>query len=223
MIKFTPVPISDHEAILGKDFNKKFSTFMADFYQPFKKHNLDIQVAKETWEYGVTAGVPNASWVGAGKNVVDVKSPTADLDVKGLSCNWIASNQTTEASFLQNNKKENDNFAKLFESKDFTSLKEMFVDPLKDKIKNTNNLHMFCIIRDKDYKDVYYALLKVEPTSLTDSEFVADMALDAGRSVSVPMIDTAYGKTYIYIPKRRLELRLNPAGMSTFLVLSHSY
>ena len=41
--------------------------------------------------------------------------------------------------------------------------------------------------------------------------------------ISVPMIDNLYGKTYIYIPKRRLELRLNPAGMSTFLVHSHRY
>jgi len=223
MIFLNPVPIADHDAILGKDFNKKFATFMADFYQPFKKHNLDIQVAKETWEYGVTKGITGATWVGAGKNVVDVKTLTADLDVKGLSCSTISSKQTTEASFLQNNKKQNDGFATLFESGDYSALKTMFVDPILEKIKNTNNLHMLCIVRDKAENEVYYSLLKVEKTSLTDQEFLSKMVADADRGVSVPMIDPAYGKTYIYIPKRRLEVRLNPSGMSTFFVNSHRY
>jgi hypothetical protein len=223
MFKFTPVPVTDHDSILGQGFNTKFASEMAAYYAPFLAKKREIQVAKETWEYAVADSLDNATWMGAGKNVIDVKGMIADFDVKGLSCGYIGHNQTTEASFLQNNKKENDNFTKLFESQDFNALKEMFVDPLKDKIKNTNNLHMFCIIRDKEHKTVYYTLLKVEPSTLTDSEFVNSMKLDAGRSVSVPMIDNIYGKTYIYIPKRRLEIRLNPAGMSTFLVLSHSY
>ena len=223
MIFLTPVPIIDHDAILGKDFNQKFATFMADFYAPFKKHGLDIQIAKETWEYGVTAGITGAAWLGAGKNVIDVSTLAADFDVKGLSCLDINARQTTEASFLQNNKKQNDGFAKLFEEKDYSALKTMFVDPILGKIKNTNNLHMFCIIRDKSTNNVYYCLLKVEQSPFTDSEFLSKMTTDADRSVSVPMIDNIYGKTYIYIPKRRLEVRLNPAGMSTFLVLSHSY
>ena len=145
------------------------------------------------------------------------------FDVKGLSCLDINARQTTEASFLQNNKKQNDGFAKLFEEKDYSALKTMFVDPILGKIKNTNNLHMFCIIRDKSTNNVYYCLLKVEQSPFTDTEFLSKMTTDADRSVSVPMIDNIYGKTYIYIPKRRLEVRLNPAGMSTFLVLSHSY
>lgn len=223
MFNFVPVPVTEHDSILGKYFNKNFASEMAAYYAPFLAKKREIQVAKETWEYAVADSMTNATWMGAGKNVIDVKGMVADFDVKGLSCHLIDGNQTTEASFLQNNKKENDNFTKLFESQDFTALKEMFVDPLKDKIKNTNNLHMFCIVRDKDYKNVYYSLLKVEPSTLTDIEFVNGMKLAAGRSVSVPMIDNIYGKTYIYIPKRRLELRLNPAGMSTFLVHSHSY
>jgi hypothetical protein len=223
MLNFVPVPVSDHEAILGKDFNKKFANEMSAYYLPFQNKKREIQVAKETWEYAVSDSIPNASWMGAGKNVIDVKTLVADLDVKGLSCNDIAGRQTTEASFLQNNKKQNDGFATLFEAKDYLALKTMFVDPIRDKIKNTNNLHMFCIVRDKSTSDVYYCLLKVESTPLTDNEFLANMVADADRSVSVPMIDNLYGKTYIYIPKRRLELRLNPAGMSTFLVHSHKY
>jgi hypothetical protein len=223
MIEFTPVPVSEHEAILGKNFNTKFATFMADFYAPFKKHNLDIQVAKETWEYGVTAGVPNGIWVGAGKNVVDVKTPIADLDVKGLSIGVITDSQSTEASFLQNNKQENDGFGKLFESQDFTSLKQIFVDPMINKIAGTNNLHLLAVIREKSTKNVYYCLLKVETSKLTDTEFLSQMTTEGKRSVSLPMINPIYGKTYIYIAKRRLEIRLNGAGLAPFLVKSHTY
>ena len=223
MIKFTPVPITDHDLILGKDFNKKFASEMKSYYAPFVMKGRDIQVAKETWEYAVADSIVGASWVGAGKNVVDVKSPIADFDVKGLSIGTITDNQTTEASFLQNNKQENDGFGKLFESKDFLALKEMFVDPMDKKIKGTNNLHMLAVIREKSTKNVYYCLLKVESSTLTDTEFLSQMTTEGKRSVSLPMIDPQYGKTYIYIAKRRLEIRLNGAGLSPFLVLSHTY
>ena len=223
MLNFIPVPVTEHDAILGKKFNKKFANEMSAYYLPFQNKKREIQVAKETWEYAVSDSIPNSVWMGAGKNVIDVKSSVADLDVKGISCLDINSRQTTEASFLQNNKKQNDGFATLFESKDYLALKTMFVDPILDKIKNTHNLHMLCIVRDKSTNDVYYCLLKIEKTPLTDSEFLTKMVATADRSVSVPMIDNTYGKTYIYIPKRRLELRLNPAGMNTFLVHSHRY
>lgn len=223
MIRFTPVPISDHEAILGKDFHKKFATEMKSYYAPFVAKGRDIQVAKETWEYAVADSIVGASWVGAGKNVVDVKAPLADLDVKGLSIGIITDSQTTEASFLQNNKQENDGFGKLFETKDFQALKEMFVDPMRKKIAGTNNLHLLGVIREKSTKNVYYCLLKVETSNLTDTEFLSQMYTEGKRSVSLPMIDPQYGKTYIYIAKRRLEIRLNGSGLSPFLVLSHKY
>ena len=224
MIKFVPVYITDHNAIISKDFNTKFTAFMTDFYAPFKKYNLDIQIAKETWEYAVTNSILGASWVGAGKNVVDVKTPKADLDVKGLSIALMTAGQTTEASFLQNNKQENDGFGKLFENKDFLALKQMFVDPMDDKIKGTNNLHLLGIIREKSTKKVYYCLLKVESsTTDDDDDFLSHMNIDGKRSVTLPMIDPIYGKTYIYIAKRRLELRLNMQGLEPFLVYSHSY
>ena len=49
------------------------------------------------------------------------------------------------------------------------------------------------------------------------------MKLEGTRSVSIPLIDEKYGKTYIYIPKRRLELRLDCIGLAPFLVYSHTY
>ncbi len=223
MIKFSPVPISEHDSILGKDFNMNFAKEMKSYYAPFVAKGRDIQVAKETWEYAVADSILGASWVGAGKNVVDVKTPIADLDVKGISIGFISDNQTTEASFLQNNKQENDGFGKLFENKDYLALKEMFVDPMDTKILGTNNLHLLCVIREKTEKNVYYCLLKVETSTVTDSEFLTQMTIDGKRSVSLPMIDPTYGKTYIYIAKRRLELRLNGLGLNPFLVLSHSY
>lgn len=224
MIKFVPVPITDHDAILGKDFNTRFATEMKEYYSPFVKKNRAIQVAKETWEYGVTDSIDNATWTGSGHNVVDVKTPVADIDVKGLSTVKITQNKlTTEASFLQNNKEETDGFVKLFAGKDFKTLKEMFVDPLLTKHVDTNNLHLLAIIREKGTKKVYYCLLKVEDTTLSDSDFISGMSVIGKRSVSVPMIDPLYGNTCLYIPKRRLEVRLNPIGLVPFLVYSHSY
>lgn len=223
MFTYKPVPIKDHEAILGKDFNTKFAAEMTAYYAPFIAKQRDIQIAKETWEYGVADSIPGAQWVGAGKNVVDVQLPGYALDVKGLSISRLSDSYSTEASFLQNNKKENDNFNKLFESQDYTALKTMFVDPLKDKVVGVNNLHLLAIVREKKTKSVYYALLKMEATTLTDAEFTANMKMDAGRSVAIPMIDPAFGKTYIYIPKRRLEIRLNCEGLADYLVLSHTY
>jgi hypothetical protein len=154
--------------------------------------------------------------------VVDVRAAGYDIDVKGLSTNGM-SGLTTEASFLQNNKKESDNFNRLFESADFTALKQMFVDPLVDKVQGTSNLHLMAVVRDKVEKKVYYCLLSMVPSVLSAEEFVAGMKMDAGRSVAIPMIDPAFGKTYIYIPKRRLELRLNCKGLKDYLVYSHSY
>lgn len=224
MIKFVPVPIKDHDTILGKDFNTRFATEMKEYYSPFLKKNRDIQVAKETWEYGVADSIDNATWTGAGHNVVDVKTPIADIDVKGLSTIKMTQNKlTTEASFLQNNKEETDGFVKLFEGKDYKTLKEMFVDPLLTKHVGTNNLHLFSIIREKDTKKVYYCLLRVEDTTLSDSDFISGMHNTGKRSVSVPMIDPMYGNTCLYIPKRRLEIRLNTQGLEPFLVYSHSY
>lgn len=224
MIKFVPVPINEHDLILGKDFNSRFAKEMKEYYKPFVKKKREIQVAKETWEYGVADSIDGAIWSGSGHNVVDVKTINADLDVKGLSTNDMNQYKlTTEASFLQNNKQATDGFVKLFESKDYKTLKEMFVDPLINKHKGTNNLHLLTIIREKDTKKVYYCLLKVETTTLTDAEFIAQMSLNGKRSVTMPMIESLYGDTCLYIPKRRLEIRLNVQGLMPFLVYSHTY
>ena len=224
MIKFVPVPINEHEIILGKDFNSKFAKEMIEYYKPFVKKKRDIQVAKETWEYAVADSIDGAIWAGSGHNVVDVKTLNADLDVKGLSTNDMKQYKlTTEASFLQNNKQATDGFVKLFENKDYKTLKEMFVDPLLKKHVGTNNLHLLTVIREKDTKKVYYCLLKVAGTTLSDEDFVTQMSMNGKRSVTMPMIDTTYGDTYLYIPKRRLEIRLNVQGLEPFLVYSHSY
>lgn len=221
MLKYIPVPITDHDAILGTGFNSNFAAISQEFYKPFQTLGWDIDLSKTTWERIVAASITGGRWVGAGKNVVDVQTLTGDIDVKSLSIDELGS-VTTEASFLQNNKRKNDHFMKLFESNDFTSLKEMFVDMWIDKITGTNNLHLLAILREKKSKDVSYCLLKLEDDGLTDQEFVAKMKTNGERSVDVPMIDPAYGKTYIYISKRRLEIRLNTQGLKGYIVHSHS-
>ena len=219
MIYYVPVPVEDHDNLIGKNFAKRFADEMHSYYAPFIKKGRPIQLAKETWEYAVADSIDGGEWVGAGKNVIDVRAPGIEIDVKGLSSQNL-NGTTTEASILQNNKLENDNFAKLFESKDFSALKDMFVDPFVDKIKSTNNLHILCAVREKKEQKVHYCLLKV--IQKENVNFVKEMNMDAKRSVSVPMIDPKYGKTYLYIPKRRLEIRLKMEEMSKFSVFSHS-
>ena len=219
MIFYEPVPKSQHEHLLGKDFNKRFANEMHAYYSPFLNKGRPVQIAKETWEYAVADSIDNAEWVGAGKNIIDVKAPNLEIDVKGLSCSTMK-NTTTEASILQNNKLENDNFASLFENQNYNALKDMFVEPFVAKIKATNNLHVLCAVREKKTQKVHYCLLKV--VQKENPNFVKEMFMDAKRSVSVPMIDPEYGKTYLYIPKRRLEIRLKMDKMSDFSVFSHS-
>ena len=224
MIVFTPVPICEHDDILGVDFNTKFAAEMHSYYVPFVTKNRDIQVAKETWEYAVADSIIDAKWCGAGHNVVDVTTPIIDIDVKGISTNDMEKYKlTTEASFLQNNKQKNDGFAELFEQKKYDLLKKMFVDPLATKIKGTNNLHLLGIIREKDKRKVYYCLLKIQSLEMSEKDFISKMTSEGKRSVSIPLIDEKYGKTYIYIPKRRLELRLDCIGLAPFLTYSHTY
>jgi hypothetical protein len=78
-------------------------------------------------------------------------------------------------------------------------------------------------VREKTNRQVYYALLKIIPSNLLESDIIKQMTLDGETGVLVPMIDSKYGKTYIYAPKRRLEIRLNLEGMKPYLVHSHSY
>jgi hypothetical protein len=223
MLKFIPVPVEKHEAILGCDFSANFAREMADYYAPFIKKKRDIQVAKETWEYAVADSIPGASWVGAGKNIIDVDAPMADLDVKGISVDTMPG-MTTEASLLQNNKKKNDNVLTLFANRDWTELKKMFIDTWSSKVNATENLHLIAVVREKSTKKVYYCLLEVaQDDELTEEVFLDRFSLDADRGVEVPMIDSKFGKTYIYMPKRRLEIRLNCDGLKDYLVYSHSY
>ena len=222
MIYYTPVPLTEHEELLGFDFCKRFADEMQVYYAPFANKGRPIQISKETWEYAVADAIPGGEWKGAGKNVIDVSTPKINIDVKGLSCGSLKS-FSTEASILQNNKLESDNFTQLFEAAEFSSLKDMFVKPLQDKIKKAGKLYVLCAIRHKKGKDkfdVYYCLYKVN--EIQNDDFEKDMYMDAKRSVRVPMIDSGYGKTYLYIPKRRLEIRVNMEGMQDYLVYSHS-
>jgi hypothetical protein len=223
MITYVPVPIKDHVDILGENFSSNFANEMQTYYKPFISKGRGVQLAKETWEYAVADSIPNGVWVGAGKNIIDVVVPNGNLDVKGLSCNTLTS-LSTEASILQNNKKDSDDFAALFKKQNFSKLKDMFVKPLADKIAKSENLYVFCVIRHKKKNkvdfDIHYCLYKV---MLKDNpDLLEQMSLEGKRSINVPIIDIKYGKVYLYIPKRRLELRVNVLGMKDFLVYSHS-
>lgn len=223
MIKYNPVPIQQHHQLLGKNFAENFANEMFEYYRPFVKKDRPIQVAKEAWEYAVADSIPNGEWIGAGKNIVDVQTPLMYIDVKGLSCNKIAG-MTTEASVLQNHQSEHDNtYMVFFENNQFDGLYDIYVQSLLDKITVTENFYVLCAIREKKAKKVYYVLLKVDQVDMTKDECVSKMEKQGLRSVNVPMIDSEYGRTYIYMPKRRLEIRLNTNIMEDYAVFSHSY
>ena len=86
MIKYEPVPISQHDELLGPDFSARFADQMRAYYKPYLNNGRDVILAKEAWEYAVADSIDGASWVGAGKNVIDVSAPNLDIDVKGISC-----------------------------------------------------------------------------------------------------------------------------------------
>jgi hypothetical protein len=220
MIKYIPVPLTEHDTLLGVDFSANFEREMRAYYAPFVAKGRKLQLAKETWEYGVTDSIPGAIWQGSGSSVVDVKAPLLDLDVKGLSVGKLGK-ESTEASFLQNLQKGADGYSVAWANKDWATLKSIFVDPLEAKHQGTNNLHLLVIVRSKGDDGVHYALLKAVPNPLDQTAFLANMTQHAGRSVSIPMIDSEYGRTYICISKRRLELRVNTLGLAPFLKFSH--
>lgn len=224
MYFFEPVKLSDHDAVLGTNFSQEFANQMSLYYAPFRANpGRPMQLAKETWEYAVADAIPNAEWSGAGKSVVDVRAPGGDIDVKGISIDHMDDTLTTEASILQNNRRQNNHILQLFENRNLAPLKTMFVDEHSKKIDQTKNLHLLAIIREKSLGQVYYTLLKIVPSTLSESEIINQMILDGETGVTVPMIDPQYGKTYIYAPKRRLEIRLNVQGLKDYLVHSHSY
>lgn len=216
------MPISDHDSVLGVGFNAKFAKEMKDYYSPFVKKKREIILGKETWEYAVTDSIPGAVHMGSGNSMVDVATPTANVDVKGLSIGSLDKGLTTEASFLQNLQKGSDNVNTLFESQDFSKLKDMFVDGWLKKAVVAGNVYLFIVVREKKTKKVYYCLFKTEHSSLTDAEFISKMSLRGGRGVHVPLMDDEFGSTYICISKRRLELRLNCVGLKDYLVESHT-
>ena len=220
MIKYEPVPISQHDELLGPDFSARFADQMRAYYKPYLNNGRDVILAKEAWEYAVADSIDGASRVGAGKNVIDVSAPNLDIDVKGISCSKMTG-LTTEASILQNIKEKNDHAVGLFKQGDFSSLKEMFIEPFVEKTQKNKNLHVLACVRDKTLKQVWYCLLKV--VQCKNPNLLAEMKFRGTRSIDVPFIDETLGRTYLFIPKRRLEIRLNMAAMSKYSVLSHSY
>lgn len=223
MIKYSPVPLEEQSKLLGKEFANRFADEMYEYYRPFVKKDRPIQVAKEAWEYAVADSIPAGEWVGAGHSVVDVETPYMQLDVKGLSCNKIKG-MTTEASVCQNHQIKHDNtYMVFFEQQNFEGLYDIYVQGLLDKIQPTTNLHVLCAVREKVAKKVYATLLKIQESELSKQEIINGMQLRGTRSVSVPLIDPKYGETYIYLPKRRLEIRLNIETMMEFSIFSHSY
>ena len=82
-------------------------------------------------------------------------------------------------------------------------------------------ISLLACVRDKTLKQVWYCLLKV--VQCKNPNLLAEMKFRGTRSIDVPFIDETLGRTYLFIPKRRLEIRLNMAAMSKYSVLSHSY
>jgi hypothetical protein len=220
-VKFLPVCHHEHEKILGEKFSSNFHREMKSYYEPFLSKNRDVQLAKETWEYAVADSMCQGVWQGAGHSSIDVSSGDNVFDVKGLSCRgW--GGLTTEASLLQSLNSKTDNCQELFEQQNYSLIHDMFVDSYRDKISEYKNFYLFCIFRNhlkNNHTEVHYCLLK--PTiTLCDSDYV--LKSWNSRAVDIPLIDSEIGKTYVYIPKRRLEIRLNSVGISDYSVYSHT-
>lgn len=215
MYQFIPIPIEEHNNILGASFANTFALIVEELLVPLRKYGFKEEFNKQLWEEIVAISIPGATWCGAGNNVVDVKTPIADLDVKGLSAKTTAS-ISTEASYMQNLKQVNNNFMESVNNGDFADLFAKFVAPLDVKLKDTNNLHIFALLRIDG--SIYYALLKVEKSELSEEEFIKLMHMKSNGAIYVPMIADKNGVTTFNIAKRRLELRLNCKGLLPYMV-----
>ena len=143
--------VSEIEALIGKDFVKKFQKEMNPIMKPLRKHielGRPLSMGKELWEYVVADSIDGAEWNGAGKSALDVRlqGNNRGIDVKSVG-KRIKSRMTAEASMFQN---FNQDAKTHFKDKNSEGIWNIYVDGWSQKANSFDEYYLMGIIREKE-------------------------------------------------------------------------
>lgn len=199
-----PMPVAEAQKLLGENFAETFQHEMDLIVSPLRKYidkGFPLALGKEQWEYVVTEAIPNATWCGAGKSLIDVSiGDNKGIDVKGVGRGKKAS-ATAEASMYQC---FDQNAKTFFKNQDAESLWKLYVDGWVDKAKKFEEYYLVAIIREKETLNCSICCFRV-----TDNRpsFSADKCRFNKCSVMIDGIaDPEFIKIRYYNSKSRLEI-----------------
>jgi hypothetical protein len=152
---------SDAQTLLGQNFAEIFQAEMDFIVAPLRKYidkGFPLALGKEQWEYVVTEAIPNATWCGAGKSLIDVSiGENKGIDVKGVG-RGKKSKTTAEASMYQCFDQDAKTF---FKNNDPESLWKLYVDGWIDKATKFDEYYLVAIIREKETLNCSVCCFKV--------------------------------------------------------------
>ena len=201
----TPMTVDEIQTIIGPTFTSSFQSEMDLIFNPLRKHlekGRPLSLGKEIWEYAVSDSITNASWCGAGHNIIDVKiNNDIGIDVKSVSMDKNAS-KTTESSMFQTFKDET---KKHFNENNKESLWNLFIEGWFEKTKSIKNYYLMVIIREKETLDCSLCCFKVNDILLKYSQDLCNLD---GKTMKIDgIVNQDYADVLVYSSKTRLEIK----------------
>jgi hypothetical protein len=202
--KINPMTVAEINALLGKNFVKRFQKEMNAIIRPLRKHiekGRPLSMGKELWEYVVSDAIEGAEWNGAGHSLIDVKLGNGDgIDVKSVSKS-IKSKNTTEASMFQN---FNQDAKTHFKNKDSHGVWEIYVDGWCKKVDSFNQYYLIGIIREKETLNCSLCCFSVSKGSIP---FTEENARYTNKSIKISgLANPDFINVRYYNSKSRLEI-----------------
>ena len=195
---------AESQTLLGQNFAEIFQAEMDFIVAPLRKYinkGFPLALGKEQWEYVVTEAIPNATWCGAGKSLIDVSiGENKGIDVKGVG-RGKKSKTTAEASMYQCFDQDAKTF---FKNNDPESLWKLYVDGWIDKATKFDEYYLVAIIREKETLNCSVCCFKVTDVR---PKFEKDNCRFNRCSVMINgLADPDFIKIRYYNSKSRLEI-----------------
>ena len=199
-----PMTRAESQTLLGQNFAEIFQAEMDFIVAPLRKYinkGFPLALGKEQWEYVVTEAIPNATWCGAGKSLIDVSiGENKGIDVKGVG-RGKKSKTTAEASMYQCFDQDAKTF---FKNNDPESLWKLYVDGWIDKATKFDEYYLVAIIREKETLNCSVCCFKVTDVR---PKFEKDNCRFNRCSVMINgLADPDFIKIRYYNSKSRLEI-----------------
>ena len=199
-----PMTRAESQTLLGQNFADIFQAEMDFIVAPLRKYinkGFPLALGKEQWEYVVTEAIPNATWCGAGKSLIDVSiGENKGIDVKGVG-RGKKSKTTAEASMYQCFDQDAKTF---FKNNDPESLWKLYVDGWIDKATKFDEYYLVAIIREKETLNCSVCCFKVTDVR---PKFEKDNCRFNRCSVMINgLADPDFIKIRYYNSKSRLEI-----------------